>query len=236
MFIYYGHKFIITKLINNTGNTLHRVINSGGYKANKALRWDVKYFHCISLHILDYTKNISKFADLHEIFYAMYQVLIFFNEVFHEETYDPISASPEVYFYWSNIKKSNSKSKFYRRAQYEIFPINRFSSFRTKSADKQTLCHRGFVLCTSCEQHIIWFHAFEFVSPINKTCYSISNCNWYAHSRTKHKGTTKILTSVTWISYILISEDTYMRPEYLYLFLTATINYTLLYEASRSDT
>jgi hypothetical protein len=75
MFIYYGHKFIITKLINNTGNTLHRVINSDGYKANKALRRDVKYFHCIALRILDYTKNISNFADLNEIFYAMYQVL-----------------------------------------------------------------------------------------------------------------------------------------------------------------
>lgn len=184
MFIYYGHKFIITKLINNTENTLYRVINSDGYKANKAPRWDVKYFHCISLHILDYTKNISKFADLNEIFYAMYQVLSLLTKSFMRRLMTRFHLHPKYTFLLVQQKKSNSNSKFYPRTQYEISPLNRFSSFRTKSADKQTLCHHGFVLCTSCEEHIIWFHAFEFVSPINKTCYNISNCNWYAHSCT----------------------------------------------------
>ena len=216
MFIYYGHKFIITKLINNTGNTPHTVINSDGFKANKALRWDVKYFHCISLHILDYTKNISKFADLNEIFYTIYQVLSLLTKFFMRKLMTRFQLHRSIYLYWSNIKKkSNSNSKFYRRTQHEISPINRFSSFRTKFADKQTLCHHGFVLCTSCEEHIIWFHAFEFVSPINKTCYIISNCNWYAHGCTKHKETTKFLKSVTWISYILISEDKYRVSHYL---------------------
>jgi len=151
MFIYYGHKFIITKLINNTGNTLHRVINSDGYKANKALRSDVKYFHSISLHIrlvLDYTKNISKFADLNEIFYTLHQVLSLLTQFFIRKLMIRFHLHRTIHFYWSNIKKSNSNSIFYRRTQHEIFPIDRFSSFRTKFADKQKLCHHGFVLWT----------------------------------------------------------------------------------------
>ena len=111
MFIYYGHKFIITKLINNTGNTLHRVINSDGYKANKALRSDVKYFHSISLHILDYTKNISKFADLNETFYAIHQVLSLLTKFFTSKLTTRFHLHRNIHFYWSNIKKIEFKQQ-----------------------------------------------------------------------------------------------------------------------------
>ena len=169
----------------------------------------------------------TEFADLNEIFYAMYHVPGTLTKSFMRKLMTRFQVKRKNI--WPKWNKTKLVQQFYYRTQYKRSPIHWFSTFRTKPADGRTLSSwvrfMHFVrkahdlisslgMCISFQQSMLKYFEFQFICT---------------YSFTKNTGTSMFLSLVTWINYISISEDTYTRPRVLCLVTTTTIKYTLWY-------